>query len=199
MAKKINRQSDVVNTYQEDGQFILMGRADFLKWITELEVEREITLLQQHHTYIPNYDNFDGDNHFSLGKAMKRSHLKRGFSDIAQNITTYPDGTIMICRDFETKPAGIKGKNFGALCLEHVGHFDLDCDEITKEHEKTILFVNAVLCMKFNLKPSAALIYHTWYASKSCPGTNFFGGNTREDCAKNFVPMVESMMEVLDA
>lgn len=186
-----------------DGQFILMNREGFKAWLNGHEITRTIKLLQQHHTYLPNYDTFTGDNHFKLLKGMKRSHLKRGFSDIAQNITTFPDGMIAICRSINKSPAGIKGANSIGVCMEHVGDFDEGKDEISAEHAKTITWITAILCKKLGLTPNTdSIVYHHWYdlntgkrkngegATKSCPGTGFFGGNSVESAKNNFLPLV---------
>lgn len=190
---------------QSSGQFILMNRKGFDMWLEGHEIIRDIELIQNHHTYIPNYDTFDGENHFKLLESMKRSHLKRGFSDIAQNITTYPDGMIAVCRPINTTPAGIKGANSRGICIEHIGDFDKGKDEVSDEHKKTILWINAVLCKKLGLEVSTdTIVYHHWYdlktgkrkngegVTKSCPGTAFFGGNKVEDAEKNFIPLIKN-------
>ncbi len=180
------------------GQFVLLDRKQFLIWLEENPIKRKIKGIQQHHTWKPDYSLFKGDNHFKLCEGMKRSHLKRGFSDIAQNLTTFPDGTIMICRDLEKTPAGISGKNTGYICIEHLGNFDVGGDEMSEEHKITIEFLNAALCIHKALIPSLdTIIYHTWYASKSCPGTAFYGGNTTEDCYNNLIPKIRDRVDLL--
>jgi len=189
---------------EQDG-FILMNRTGFDLWLESYDVVRDIELIQNHHTYIPNYSTFTGDNHFKLLSSMKRSHLKRGFSDIAQNLTTFPDGMIAICRPINTTPAGIKGANSRGICIEHVGNFDIDGDEVSEEHRKTIIWINAVLCKKLGLEiNSDTIVYHHWYdlktgkrkngkgLTKSCPGTAFFGGNKVDDAEKNFIPLIKA-------
>ena len=83
---------------QTKKQFILMDKKAFAKWLKSQKINRSVKRIQNHHTWIPAYKHFKRDNHFALMESMKRSHLKRGFSDIAQNITTFPDGTIGVCR-----------------------------------------------------------------------------------------------------
>lgn len=191
-------------------QFILMDRAEFAKWLNEQNIKREVVRIQNHHTWKPRYENFDGSNHFKLLKGMKRSHLKRGFSDIAQNITTFPDGTIAICRPLSKIPAGIKGANTGGICIEHIGNFDKGGDKMSAKHKTTILKMNALLLQKFKLKANdTSLVYHHWYdlntgkrkngegSTKSCPGTNFFGGNTVKDAKENFIPKIAAELKKL--
>jgi len=200
MAKKsIENKLDFKELIERQDGFILMNRFGFRNWLKRQEIDRKIKLCQNHNTYIPNYSHFKGENHFALAAGMKRSHLKRGFSDIAQNITTFPDGLIMINRPLKTAPAGIKGANKYGICMEHLGSFDEGGDEMTSEHKKTILWLNSELCHKFDLHPSVnTIVYHHWFdlktgkrkdgagTTKSCPGTNFFGGNKVQDAEQIF-------------
>lgn len=181
--------------YETNDQYILVNKLGFYKFLRDTPIIRTVKFIQNHHTWKPRYENFEGDNHFGLCAGMKRSHLRRKMSDIAQNITTFPDGLVMICRSLETIPAGIKGKNTGAICIEHVGNFDIDGDVMTDEHKECIVWLNAELLKYFGLTPSTeTVIYHTWYASKSCPGTNFFGGNTRINAENHLIPLIKDKM-----
>jgi len=183
-----------------------MNRIEFKDWMMAKNINRKITMIHNHHTLVPDYSHFKGSNHFALCEAMKNSHMTdRRFADIAQQITTFPDGKIVIgTRSFERGPACIKGNNKEAICIEHVGNFDKRQDEMTKEHKKTIIHVNAVLNLRLKLMPTAdTIVYHHWFnlssghrhngdsrPQKSCPGTNFFGGNKLKDAKKNFIPKV---------
>ncbi|MCX7903288.1 MAG: amidase [Caloramator sp.] len=195
---------------QQQGKFILMNREEFKEYILKLKVNRIIKLIQNHHTYIPSYKEFK-NNHFRLLEGMERSHLSRGFNEIAQNITIFPDGLIAICRPIETAPAGIKGANEYGICIENVGNFDIGGDKMTEGQKKSIIFVNAMLCKKFKLTPSTnTIVYHHWYdlntgkrlngkgITKSCPGTNFFGGNTVDAANKYFITLIQKELEQMD-
>jgi len=186
-----------------NGQFLLGTRKEFAEYLQRTEFAREIELIQNHHTYIPSYKHFKGDNHFELLKGMGRAHIERGFSMIAQNITTFPDGLIAICRPIDSVPAGIKGANGRGICIEHLGCFDVGADKMSDVHRETIVAVNKLLCSKFNLVPHEfSIVYHHWYdlqtgkrtgghgQTKSCPGTAFFGGNTVVDACRKFVPLI---------
>lgn len=195
---------------KQNGQFLLFTREEFKKWLFDTKFSRPITLIQNHHTYLPDYSGFNGKNHFDLLNSMKSYHVNETkFSDIAQNITTFKDGIIALCRTFEKEPAGIMGANSGALCIEHVGNFDLDI--MTEEHKKTIIFLNAILCIKFNIHPCTDnIVYHHWYdlntgertnsegILKSCPGRLFFGGNTVENANKNFIPLIKNQINNME-
>lgn len=187
----------------------LMTREEFAEWIQGQHFYRYINMIHNHHTYIPDYSHFNGKNHLYRLNRMKIFHVNHnGWSDIAQNIGTFPDGKIAVCRNFEKAPASIAGHNARALCIEHFGNFDKGQDKMSEEHKKTIVFLNAILCLKFNIQPNVEnIVYHHWYdlftarrtngsgATKSCPGNDFFGGNTVEAANKNFIPLIQKELK----
>lgn len=74
---------------------------------------------------------------------------------------------------------------------------------MTEAQAKSIIEVTALLCAKFNIPVSADyIVYHHWFDlstgarnngtknNKSCPSTNFFGGNKVSDCEHDFLPLV---------
>jgi uncharacterized protein YraI len=140
---------------------------------------------------------------------MKNHHVRNnGWSDIGQHFTTFPDGTIVTGRSLEATPACIFGANRDSICIEHLGNFDKDGDAMTNEHRDTIIQMTAVLCDKFRLPVNTfSIIYHHWFelstgkrnngtgGNKSCPGSNFFGGNKVEDCKSFFLPFVEQAIQ----
>lgn len=191
---------------KQDGKFILFEtNEEFRKWLNKTAFTRAIYRIQNHHTYLPDYKAFySNPNHFAMVKGMESYHINSaGFSEIAQNLTSFPDGKIMLCRSFETAPAGIKGFNTGAICIEHVGNFDAEV--MTPEHKKAILFMNAAMCAKFNIPVGTEqVVYHHWFdlvtgarltdsvagTRKTCPGVKFFSGNTEASAKVNFIPLV---------
>jgi hypothetical protein len=186
----------------QEGKFVLFTQTEFSAWLSSSPVTRRITLVQNHHTWSPSYRDFS-NNHFRLLGGMERSHLERGFAEIAQNLTTFPDGTVALCRSFDKIPAGIKGANSTGICIENLGNFDAGHDTMSEAHKITIVAVNALLCRRFNLLPSVdTIVYHHWYdlitgertngsgSTKSCPGDTFFGGNSVESAQSLFVPIV---------
>lgn len=190
--------------------FTKMTIAEFEKWLTNTKVARTVLTVQQHHTYSPNYSHFKGDNHFEMQRGMKNYHVnKHGWADIGQHFSTFPDGTIVTGRSLEISPACIYGANSGSICMEHIGDFDKGKDEMSTAHKETIIRITAALCSKFNLPINInSIIYHHWYDlnsgarnngtknNKSCPGTNFFGGNKVEDCEKSFLPLIKKQLGV---
>jgi hypothetical protein len=184
------------------GKFTLSNINEFTDWLNSTIVSRQIKLIQNHHTLVPSYNDFN-NNHFSLLEGMETYHLSRGFAEIAQNITTFPDGAVAICRNIDKLPAGIKGANTYGICIENVGNFDQNKDIISNDQKAAILKINAFLCKKFNLTPNHdTIVYHHWFDldtgartngtgnTKSCPGTNFFEGNNVSDADTNFIPLI---------
>jgi hypothetical protein len=192
-------------------KFLLFDHVgEIAPWLRDLDVTRRAVLVQNHHTWLPDYRTFKGDNHFALLESMERSHLQRGFDQIGQNLTTFPDGSIAVCRPLDRIPAGIKGANTSGVCVEHVGNFDRGGDTMAPAHRDSIVALNALLCRKFALIPGAdTIVYHHWWdlttgqrtdgkgATKSCPGTAFFGGNKVADAQANFIPLIEAALAAL--
>ncbi|HWZ44027.1 MAG TPA: SH3 domain-containing protein [Candidatus Saccharimonadales bacterium] len=188
---------------EQEGKFILFDVAEFATFLSTLQTSRQVLLVQNHHTFIPSYSDFNGGNHFARLAAMEAAHLQRGFNEIAQNLTTFPDGTVAVCRPFDIAPAGIKGANSNGLCIENLGNFDAGHDVMTGPQRDCIIRVNALLCQRFGLMPgSNSIVFHHWYdlttgqrtngtgTTKTCPGTGFFGGNSVGSAEANFIPLI---------
>lgn len=189
--------------------FTLYSLQEFEGWLKGNHFNRTVALVQNHHTWLPDYGNFTGSNHFSLLKGMHDAHLERGFDMIAQNITTFPDGTIAVCRPLDRVPAGIKGANAAGVCIEHLGNFD--SNDLAEIHREAAITVNALLCRKFSLSPSTTnIVYHHWYdlnsgqrtngsgTTKTCPGKAFFGGNSIQNATEKFIPFVQTRCSQLE-
>ena len=201
------------------GQHILMTREEFKDWLFHAQIKRKVTLIQQHHTWLPSYKYFNGSNHFRMLMEMEKFHKRKmGWSNIAQNITTFPDGKIAVSRPFNIAPEGTIGSRANAtgIAIENVGNFDKGHDVMTEAQKETIVYISAVLSIKFGLTPSIdSITYHHWwnlrtkervldkgpnYNVKTCPGTAFFGGNSTTDAINNFYPLVtRKMQEILAA
>jgi hypothetical protein len=189
-------------------KFRLFELREFSEWLMAETFGRTIEVIQNHHTWYPSYADFNGKNHFDLLHAMEDSHLERGFSEIGQNLTIFPDGVIGICRSFEKDPAGIKGGNSNAICIENLGDFDIGRDPMTDAQRNAIIETNVKLCRRFGMVPEArTIVYHHWYdldlgirtdgtgRTKSCPGTGFFGGNTIADAEACFLPLIRIRLD----
>ena len=184
--------------------FIKYSIQEFEDWIGSVTLARTVLHIQQHHTFNPNYSLFKGNNHFELQRGMKNYHVNQnGWSDIGQHFSTFPDGSILSGRALENSPACLFGQNANSICIKHLGNFDLGKDVMTPEHRDTIVRMTAKLCGRFNLSVNTnTILYHHWFDlstgqrndgtknNKSCPGTDFFGGNKVSDCQLNFLPLV---------
>lgn len=109
----------------------------------------------------------------------------------------------MICRSLDKQPTGIHLANKGGICVENIGDFDKERDMMTEAQKNTIITLTGSLLKKFSITPnSQTLVYHHWFdletgkrkvtdepdSIKTCPGTNFFGGNTVKAYNDNFLP-----------
>ncbi|SRR5258708_6106761 len=72
----------------QDGKFILFDVMEFAAWLDGSSFGRVIRLIQNHPTWKPSYANFHRTNHFELLQSMEAAHIERGFSEIAQNLTS---------------------------------------------------------------------------------------------------------------
>jgi uncharacterized protein YraI len=184
--------------------FTSLSISEFETWIKQQNIARTVLFIQQHHTFSPSYIHFKGNNHFKMQNGMKNHHVNNnGWSDIGQHFSIFPDGKIMTGRSLERSPACIFGNNSNAICIENIGYFDTGEDDMTAEQRDSIIRATAALCERFDIPVSTdRIVYHHWFdlstgartngtgTTKSCPGTNFFGGNTLADCEQNFLPLV---------
>jgi len=189
--------------------FTLMSPEEFGAWIAAQHVARTVFTIQLHHTYAPSYANFNGKNHFSLQRGMQQFHVRsNGWQDLGQHFSIFPDGMIVTGRSLESSPACIYGFNANSICIECVGNFDTGGDEMRAEQRDATIRVVAALCSRFRIPVNAdQVVYHHWFdlstgkrtngagMTKSCPGTNFFGGNKVEDAVLHFFPPVQAIME----
>ena len=184
----------------------LLDIKEFKKYIDGLNIRRKINMIQLHHTYSPSYAQFKGGNHLELQAGMRNYHVKtRGYTDIAQQFTIFPDGKICTGRDINVAPAGIYGANSTGICIECIGNFDTGCDAMSDAQKEAIVGVVKILIDKLGLDAKTGVTYHAWWTSggtslgtyvkeksaKTCPGTGFFGGNSREAFEKNLLPLIE--------
>ena len=137
--------------------FLMFQPDEAESFLTGHMPKRKIQLVQLHHTWSPEYKHFDGKNHFTRQASMRKSHLARGFADIAQHFTVFPDGLILTGRSLDQNPAGIVGANSGAICIENFGNFDAGQDVMTAEQADAIITLVAALCTVFGLEPETAI------------------------------------------
>ena len=197
---------------------------EFENWLNKEIVTRKISRLQVHHMSLPNYTTWETtdkriykDNR-ELGRTKALDDYgknKWNYKDshnhyIAQHFNIFPNGKITTGRSLNSKPIGINGWNENAICVEIYGDFDKNKDIMTAAQKQSVIALYALLCKKFNIKPSTDTIRaHCWFTSggvylgdyyasksaKSCPGTNFMNfGNSRSAFVNNFYPLIEDYL-----
>ena len=139
-----------------------MSSDEFREWLSHKEPTRTIRCIQNYHTVMPAYASFNGKNHFQILKGMEEYQLlENGYDEIAQNITTFPDGKIALCRDVNRIPAGRNGSSQFCLRIEHLGNAHSDNNVMTDAQLDCTIWLNALLCMKFRIKPETnSIITH---------------------------------------
>lgn len=151
-------------------QFKKFTTKELIEYIKQFKWTRKISQWHVHHTWEPSYDNFIGSNHESLQQSMKNYHVNtKGWSDIGQNLTLFPDGIWLLGRDLNKTPASILGWNTGALAAEMVGNFDKGKDGMSDEQKQAIYEVSEFLVENFGLVMKFHRDSPTAY--KTCPGS----------------------------
>ena len=192
-------------------------------WLNKQSVTRKITRLQVHHTALPDYNTWEktdkkvfSEPHFGRANSLD-SYAKKTWNSKsangsyqAQHFVVFPDGMITTGRSLNSTPIGISGWNTNAICVEIYGNFDKGQDTMTTAQKNAVIALFGELCKRFNITPSSDTIrYHAWFTSggtylgdykagksrKTCPGTNFFGGNSMAKFKANFLPAVKEYIK----
>lgn len=167
--KLIRKES--VNLIQK-GNFLLLEKSEFREWLKKQTVTRPIDKLQVHHTGAPNYttrriiNGIANQDVFTCLEGMRNYHLSQGWAATGQNITVMEDGRIAISLDRHLNriPAGIKGANNGAICVEIIGNFDIGGDIITDKQKESVIHLYACLVEKFKIPiDTNHIVYHHWF------------------------------------
>ena len=187
----------------KNGFILLENEKDVKEWLSKQKVTRKITRLQVHNTFLPDYTTWEktdkkvfSEPHFGRAQSLDDYGKKTwGYSDghghyTAQNFTVFPDGKIIVSRNLNSKPIGIRGWNDGALCIEIYANFDKGHDVMKNEQKKAVIYLYGELCKRFKIPVDTAHIRpHCWFtaggtylgkynpsrSAKTCPGTNFWG------------------------
>lgn len=194
-------------------QWFLFDVDEYENYLRGFCCKREIKYIHLHHFWKPSYKSFRGNNHFRLQEARYNYYRnKLHWSDIADHVSTYPDGLLLTGRTLNRNPASIKFKNRGAFAIENLGNFDDGFDSMTQEQQNAIVKLVAVVADIFSVPlDSDHIVYHAWFNRetgkkfgleemnnsneffKSCPGSNFFGGNSIKSMEENFLPLVRKI------
>ena len=187
----------------QNGFTLLENVKDIRDWLAKQKVTRKITRLQVHNTFLPDYTTWEktdkkvfSEPHFGRAQSLDDYGKKTwGYSDghghyTAQNFTVFPDGKIIVSRNLNSKPIGIKGWNDGALCIEIYGNFDKGKDIMNTSQKKAVIYLYGELCKRFKIPVDTAHIrphchftaggtylgkYDPNRSAKTCPGSNFWG------------------------
>lgn len=152
---------------------------------------RRVNQISVHCTAVPSYKHFTGSNHRALYEGMLAAHRQRGWNTIGQHITIFPDGAIMYCRDWFLTPAVVENHNQGVIGIEVLGLFDKGKDDMTNQQRDAVIGTIGELLRGFKLNPENDVTYHCWYTDKkTCPGTAFIGGNTRDAYKQHVLPIL---------
>ena len=156
-------------TYATAKPFLEFSIEEFIIYLDKFNFTRNISAVHIHHTWRPNYSNFTGTNHQNLQKGMENFHIQSGFGQIAQHITIFPDGKILLGRSFNVTPASISNHNTGAFCIEQIGDFDQGKDKVTPAQLKAVLEVSRWFVKHKNTQ----IIFHNERSTKTCPGSGY--------------------------
>ena len=163
----------------KNGFILLENGKDVKEWLSKQKVTRKITRLQVHNTFLPDYTTWEktdkkvfSEPHFGRAQSLDDYGKKTwGYSDghghyTAQNFTVFPDGKIIVSRNLNSKPIGIKGWNDGALCIEIYGNFDKGKDIMNTSQKKAVIYLYGELCKRFKITPSTSTIRpHCWFTA----------------------------------
>ena len=179
---------------------------EFENWLNKEVVTRKISRLQVHHMSLPNYTTWENtdkriykDNR-ELGRTKALDDYgknKWNYKDshnhyIAQHFNIFPNGKITTGRSLNSKPIGITGWNENAICVEIYGDFDKNKDIMTTAQKQSVIALYALLCKKFNIKPSTDTIRaHCWFTSGGVYLEDYLSNNSK-DSAK-VVKMVKNI------
>ncbi|MEW9669150.1 peptidoglycan recognition family protein [Ammoniphilus sp. 3BR4] len=156
---------------------LLFSNADvFLVWFKNVSLTAQFNAIHVHHTHSPNHSHFKGNNHRELQDGMRDYHVKtKGWDDIAQHITIFPDGKIMTGRNPDQMPASAIGYNgsedIHPFMFEMIGNFDKGNDVLLGQQLETAIKI----CKHWRSKGSEVVFHRECLINgkepKSCPGT----------------------------
>ncbi|MBA9088576.1 hypothetical protein FHR92_005093 [Fontibacillus solani] len=142
---------------KQQGNFLLLEKSEFRDWLNKQTVTRKIKTLQVHHTWKLNYTTRKNQDPFDCLEGMRRSHLASGWSATGQHFSILENGLIGVSLDrkLNNAPAGIKGTNGNAICVEIIGNFDKGGDTMTEAQKLSVIHLYACLAISsvFSLTP----------------------------------------------
>ena len=135
--------------------------------LVKLPKFRKIYQLHIHHSWKPDYSDFNGINHIELFNQIKNYHIHHNkWNDIGYHYVVFPDGLIIKGRKITKTPASIKGYNDGAIAICMIGNFDKN--DITSDQWYTTINLSAELITAFKIKQ--VFFHRDLNSHKTCPG-----------------------------
>ncbi len=163
-------------------QFRRFTASQLINYIKQFAFSRVVNQWHVHHTWLPDYSQFNGSNHDVLQEGMKEYHMQNnGWSDIGQHLTLFPDGVFLLGRDLNKTPASVLGWNTGALACEMVGNFDVGHDLMTEAQKLAMYEVSEFLVEQMHLIMRFHRDSPTSY--KTCPGSGIDRNNFFDEVA----------------
>ncbi|SDX44755.1 Putative peptidoglycan binding domain-containing protein [Marininema mesophilum] len=148
-----------------------MTAKEFVEYVKGNSRSR-LTETHVHGTWSPSKKAFNGKNYRSLQDGMRRFHIhSRGWSDIGQHATIFPDGKVMTGRDINRAPASAYDHNdldndgVHPFMVEMIGNFDKGHDKLEgPQLAAAVYLVNHITGGRFRF-------HREMQAGKSCPGS----------------------------
>lgn len=148
-----------------------IGLTDFVLLLNEWKPRRQISEFHLHCTDRPRRADFRG---LATIEAMRRYHMSKGWSDIAQHLTIDPAGGLWTGRDWDRPPASAAGFNGtaqkGPFMIEVVGRFDPGYDPFDGVQYDAVINVIVAVLSRFDLDETALRFHSEFNSGKTCPG-----------------------------
>ena len=68
------------------GKFSVLTLEEFGAYLKTRQFNRVIRLIQNHHTAVPGYSNFKGDNHVAMMQAMESYHIQHAGPPVVSQV-----------------------------------------------------------------------------------------------------------------
>lgn len=137
----------------------LMTTHEFSKWLDSKEITRSIGYIQNFYTRMLCYARFNGQNHLQILEEIEAYQKSlHGYDEIAQNFTMFPDAIIAIGRDINKVPPGVNGTARLCVRVEYILDTGNKMQPTSDDVQDYTTWLNAMLCMKFLIKPSSCSI-----------------------------------------
>lgn len=147
-----------------------IGLTDFVRLLNAWQPRREISEFHLHCTDTRLAD-FRG---LATIEAMRRYHMSKGWSDIAQHLTVDPAGGLWTGRDWDRAPASAAGFNGtahrGPFMIEVIGRFDKGYDELEGPQREAVISIIVAVLRRFHLKEDGLRFHREFNPGKTCPG-----------------------------